>query len=268
MWLDRTKSDLVRLPPESAIPEQRSPGKTVQQSDSAADPWLNVAALRMNVVAQSQRESWTTRGPRRRRSAYLMAALLVVAIAGVALARIGSSQARPIRAPGTWCGGELWKLMTLSDRSRGKVNFADAQTTIAALSKLTPPARITAARSEFERHVWRLRTVVDRYRVASSGELVLILYSIDSAQYMNAYMPNPNCLSSSTRYRGGMIAARRAFTGACPKPTGSWQLLGATVDIAGVGFWNPVKTTRGALPNGAELRPVTALKLIAGCGAG
>jgi hypothetical protein len=34
----------------------------------------------------------------------------------------------------------------------------------------------------------------------------------------------------------------------------SWQLLGATVVISGVGFWNPARTTRGALPNGAELR--------------
>jgi hypothetical protein len=29
-----------------------------------------------------------------------------------------------------------------------------------------------------------------------------------------------------------------------------------------------VKTTRGALPNGAELRPVTNLKVLTGCGVG
>lgn len=36
--------------------------------------------------------------------------------------------------------------------------------------------------------------------------------------------------------------------------------------ITGVGFWNPVKTTLGALGNGAELRPVTSLTLLEGCG--
>jgi hypothetical protein len=38
------------------------------------------------------------------------------------------------------------------------------------------------------------------------------------------------------------------------------------VTITGVGFWNPVKTTLGALGNGAELRPVTSLTLLEGCG--
>lgn len=221
----------------------------------------------MNVVAQTKRESAATRGPRRSRRLSVLALLLALLIAGLAGAWVGSGEARPERPPGTWCGGKLWPLMTLSDADRGRVRFDDTMTTIATLAKLSPPARISAARaSTFQQHVWRLRTVVDRYRVASNGEIVLILYSIDSAQYMNTYMPNPDCLSSTSRYRSGLIAARQAFIGACPRPTPSWQLLGATVDIAGVGFWNPVKTTRGALPNGAELRPVTAFKLIAGCG--
>jgi hypothetical protein len=137
------------------------------------------------------------------------------------------------------------------------------------MAKLRPPVRISAARrSPFERRVWRLQTVIDRYRVASNGEIVLILYSIDSAQYMNAYMPNPDCLSPATRDRTGIIAARKELAESCPRPTPGWQLIGATVEIAGVGFWNPVRTTRGALPNGAELRPVTNFRIVAGCGVG
>jgi hypothetical protein len=223
----------------------------------------------MNVVAQIQRESATTQRPRRPRRVVVLALLLALLIAGAAFGSIGSGQARPERLPGTWCGGQLWRMMTLSDPDRRRVEFDDETATIASLANLSPPARISASRSsDFQRRVWRLRTVVDRYRVASNGEIVLILYSIDSAQYMNAYMPNPDCLSPATRYRAGLVAARRAFVGACPRPTPSWQLLGATVDMAGVGFWNPVKSTRGALPNGAELRPVTAFKLVAGCGTG
>jgi hypothetical protein len=48
--------------------------------------------------------------------------------------------------------------------------------------------------------------------------------------------------------------------------TPAWKLIGITVDIQGVGFWNPARTTRGALPNGAELRPVTGLTIVSGCG--
>jgi hypothetical protein len=116
--------------------------------------------------------------------------------------------------------------------------------------------------------VWHLRSVIDRYRIASNGEIVLILYSIDSAQYMNAYLPNPHCLGPRARDRTGMIAARNQLTSRCAKVTPAWQLVGLTVDIGGVGFWNPNRTTRGALPNGAELRPVTNLKIVNGCGVG
>jgi hypothetical protein len=45
-------------------------------------------------------------------------------------------------------------------------------------------------------------------------------------------------------------------------------MLGATVQLAGIGFWNPVRTTLGALGNGAELRPATGITLINGCGKG
>jgi hypothetical protein len=104
--------------------------------------------------------------------------------------------------------------------------------------------------------------------MASNGEIVLVLYSIDSAQYMNAYLPNPRCLGPRARDRTGMIAARKQLMSRCPQVTPAWQLLGVTVDIAGVGFWNPSRSTRGALPSGAELRPVTNLRIVSGCGVG
>ena len=65
-----------------------------------------------------------------------------------------------------------------------------------------------------------------------------------------------------------MISARKQLITHCPTVTAPWQLLGSTVDIAGVGFWNPNRTTRGALPNGAELRPLTNLSIVNGCGIG
>ena len=83
--------------------------------------------------------------------------------------------------------------------------------------------------------------MIDRYRIASNGEIVLILYSIESAQYMNVYLPNPNCLGPRSRDRDEMIAARQELTSHCPTVLPAWQLLGITVDVTGVGFWNPSK---------------------------
>src|SRR5207237_2332940 len=139
--------------------------------------------------------------------------------------------------PGTWCGGTLWPLMTLSDPARREVDLQRTPTTIAEIAKLEAPARIPATRSTaFQRRTWRLRAIIDRYRIASNGEIVLILYSIESAQYMNAYLPSPQCLGERARDRTGMIAARRELVSRCPNVTASWQLIGITVDLAGVGF--------------------------------
>jgi hypothetical protein len=197
-----------------------------------------------------------------------MLALAVSAVAACALASTAASMPRA-EAPGPWCGGSLWRLMTLSDPQRKSVVLHAAPSSIADIAKLTAPGRTPQTRqTRFQRRVWRLRTVIDRYRIASNGEIVLILYSIDSAQYMDAYLPNPRCLGPGARDRTGLIAARRQLTEHCPAVTSQWTLLGITVDLAGVGFWNPSRATRGALANGAELRPVTNFKVVNGCGIG
>jgi hypothetical protein len=202
--------------------------------------------------------------PARRPTTILATAALAAAVSLPAATAGGAKQ-----SPGTWCGGVRWRLMTLSDPQRRLVDLHWAPTSIAAISKLPAPARTPTRRpTSFQRQVWQLRTVVDRYRIASNGEIVLILYSIDSAQYMNAYLPNPHCLGARARDRTGMTLARDQLTSHCPPVTAAWQLLGVTVDLAGVGFWNPSRATRGALRNGAELRPVTNLRIVSGCGIG
>jgi hypothetical protein len=197
-----------------------------------------------------------------------MLALALVAAAACILAATASSRPRDL-PPGSWCGGTLWRLMTLSDPLRHTVNLRGTQTSIADIARLERPTRTPQQRTTpFQRRVWRMRTVIDRYRVASNGEIVLILFDIDSAKYMNAYLPNPRCLGPRARDRTGMISARKQLTDHCPAPTPQWQLVGWTVDIGGVGFWNPTSVTRGALHSGAELRPVTNLKIVNGCGIG
>lgn len=203
------------------------------------------------------------------RAQLALATALLAAAASLCATAAGSPVASGAESPGTWCGGSLWRLMTLSDIDRAKVNLHSVPTTIAEIAKLAPPKRIAAARTTaFEQRVWRLQAVVDRYRIASNGEVVLILFSIATAQSMDVYLPNPLCLGQRSRDRTGMIAARRQFTSHCPLVTAAWQLLGVTVDVAGVGFWNSSKLTRGALPSGAELRPLTNLRIVSGCGVG
>jgi len=196
-----------------------------------------------------------------------LTAAVVCAAAVAAVDATGAPAARQGEGPGPWCGGALWRQMAFSDSDRGKVDVQPIRTTIASIAALDAPHRINLARStDYQRHTWRVHAVIDRYRIASNGEIVLVVFSIDSGKYMNAYLPNPNCLSPKTRLRTAILDARKALTRRCPVVRPAWHLLGISTEITGVGFWNPTRTTRGALPNGAELRPVIDLTIDSGCG--
>jgi hypothetical protein len=192
----------------------------------------------------------------------LVVGCVAVCLAAGAFAARGDQR---LQGPGTVCGGTLWRLMNMSDADRMKVNLHPEQTTIATIAALHDPRNIVPRRTTaFQRQVWRMRAVVDRYRIASNGEIILILYSIDTGQFMDAYLPSLPCLVQRVRDRTGLLSARKEWTSRCPRATAAWRLIGVTVDVGGVGYWNPVRTTRGALSNGAELRPVTNLKIVSG----
>jgi hypothetical protein len=197
------------------------------------------------------------------------AATAAALLAAAAAALVTTTQAHGASAqhPGTWCGGTRWKLMTLSDALASKVNWTPTPTSIPTIAALTVPHRYPPTRhTRFELQRWQVTLVIERYRLQSNGEIALELYDIPSSTYMNAYLPNPHCLSTQTRERKAILSARHLFIRACKLPPTYWWPLGASVRMTGVGYWNPAKTTLGALGNGAELRPVTGLKIINGCG--
>jgi hypothetical protein len=193
-----------------------------------------------------------------------------VLAAAAALAALTAAFALPagahVSVAGPQCGGTLWKLMTLSDTGKTAVHWSPAATSIADISKLTAPAKITTSRSAFEKQVWGFTTVLQSYRMASNGEIVFQLFDVPTSSYMNAYLPSAACMPAATRGRAQILATRNAFLKQCPAPKATWQPLGATASLSGVGFWNPVRTTPGAQKNGAELRPLLGLSITQGCG--
>jgi len=149
-----------------------------------------------------------------------LAAAVALTLAVAAVAPAGAHQVTPATtaatpAPGAWCGGSLWRLMTLSDTNAKTVKWGSVQTGIPNIAALKAPTRILATqRTAFEKQMWSLTVVIERYRVQSNGEIALELFDVPSSSYMNAYMPNPQCLSAKTRGRAQIVAARNAFTAA------------------------------------------------------
>ena len=83
----------------------------------------------------------------------VVSALVVAFAAGIA----APGRATGAPAPGPWCGGTLWKLMTLSDPGRVTVKWPGAATTVADIGKIKEPAPTPTRRSTaFQKQNWEL----------------------------------------------------------------------------------------------------------------
>jgi hypothetical protein len=176
-----------------------------------------------------------------------------VALAGAALALTASTAAADRTAPA--CESDAAGLKTLSDPQRNLVRLRPTVTTIAAIDRLARPHPTPRTRATgFQRHVWRVRGQIVQYRLEADGDIDLALY--DANRYLTATMPHPRCLSARTRAREAIVRARARLEGLCGPARSGWRDLGAVAMVDGVGYWGG---------RHAELRPVTGLRLIAGC---
>jgi hypothetical protein len=187
-------------------------------------------------------------------------ALIFLAAGAAAAAAAGTRSAAPSAAR---CGGLTWQLKTFSDRQRMRVDVAKQVTTIGAIRDRKGPGRPPTRRvTSYQLHTWEVPAQITSFRLDDTGSVRLVLY--DHNAYLNAVIPSPGCLSARTRQRADIVAAWRLFT-KCAKASTSWQSLGAIFFVRGVGFWGPKVVERGGAPNGAELHPVTGLRVVAGC---
>jgi hypothetical protein len=189
-------------------------------------------------------------------------ALLLFAAGAAAAVAAGNRAASPSASR---CGGLTWRLKTFSDTRRGQVSMAPQSTTIGAIRLRRGPGRPPVRRTtSYQLHTWEVPAQITSYRLDATGSVRLVLY--DDTAYINAVIPSPSCLSSKTRDRADIVAAWHLFVDKCGRATVNWQSLGAIFFVRGIGFWGSrAAGSRGTAPNGAELHPVTGLRVIAGC---
>jgi hypothetical protein len=186
-------------------------------------------------------------------------ALLAIGAATIAATAAGRDSAAPSAAR---CGGSLWRLKTFSDSGRSAVRLTPETTTIADIGKRPFPKPLPRKRrTPFQRQAWEVVAQVTQFRLEAGG-VRLVLF--DAGSYLNAVIPLPDCLSSRTRARDQITSTWRQFFGECGEPRADWQPLGAIAYVRGIGFWGQ-KGTRGSARNGAELHPVTSIRIVAGC---
>ena len=188
-------------------------------------------------------------------------ALVLLAATAFAAAAAGRDTAGPTPAR---CGGELWRMKTLSDPGRNAVQLEAADTTIAAIGKRPYPRPVPkvaahglsapclagpGADHQVPRRNGRDQIGTVRPRVVSPRRHSHARLSLDRVRARARTSPPLSTCSptnAGTRYQ-------------------DWQSLGAIVYVRGIGFWSQRRGLRGAARNGAELHPVTGLRIVAGC---
>jgi hypothetical protein len=177
-----------------------------------------------------------------------------------------TASARPRRAgqlPAR-CLGTIERLKTLSDPDRRLVRLRPRSTTIGAIAQLPAPHPTpTRRRTAFQKQAWVVIGQIVVFRSLPDGSIELALF--DDHGYIRVGMPSPDCLTNATRGRRTIVAARKSLVSQCGQPRPNSPALGAVAYVTGVGFWNPDRPKLQAAANGAELQPVTNLRLIAGC---
>jgi hypothetical protein len=191
--------------------------------------------------------------------------LLTASVVAATASGLRVDRQHAVRAPtAARCGGQLWRMKTMSDIQRRSVRLVPSSTTIGAISRRPYPRPTPRRRrTNYQRQDWQVVAQVTNYRMDSGG-IRLILF--DAGLYVNAVIPAPSCLTARSRGRAAIVAAWRNFVLNCGTPRPDWQPLGAVMYVSGVGFWSQKgKPRRGAARNGAELHPVTGFRVVAGC---
>jgi hypothetical protein len=200
---------------------------------------------------------------RARQTALLLVLLVAVLVAAVRVDARPGPRAIKFRPSAASCGGNLWRMKTLSDVDRNAVRMNARATTLASIAaRQAPRPTPRRRRTPFQRQIWEVVAQITEFR-SEPGELRLTLW--DDGTYINAAIPIPECLTGATRDRHEISGAWYEFVKSCAKPTSEWQSLGAVAYVRGVGFWSQRRTTHGAAANGAELHPVTSFRVVAGC---
>jgi hypothetical protein len=188
-------------------------------------------------------------------------ALLMLAAGAAAAAAAESHVAAPSAAR---CGGQTWRLKTFSDLQRTRVDVKPQSTTLGAIRERRGPGRAPTRRmTQYQLHTWEVPAQVTAFRLDATGSVRLV--SVRRQRVHQRRHPVSRVPVAAHAQRASILAAWHLFVDKCGHASSDWQPLGAIFFVRGLGFWGGKTPQRGGAPNGAELHPVTGLRVVAGC---
>lgn len=207
-------------------------------------------------------------------SAVLVRRLATLGTSAVAAIAVGCAAAMPtvlppppLRSPPPAlgaCGIERWAVKTLSDSDASRINFSPIPATIAALAGLAPHcgrASDTSRPYPEELSVFEVVGRVTYVRLEDDRDYHLALVDpADGVSSIVVEVDDPGCVGDEAGYLGRTLLAggRRSFDDLLVGRTLA-GLIGQTVVVRGVGFYDQNHGQTGRSASCIELHPVLSI---------
>jgi hypothetical protein len=190
---------------------------------------------------------------------YLAATLIASGLLAGLVAAGPVLPAQPAQAATLTCGLWRWPVKTGSDATRFQVSTTVHSTTVGYLDGRTPPATFTSFAQNHriklqEFKTWQVRATLVALKLEDDGDLHVRLSS--SGHLMIAEVPLGRCVSTASRWKAQIAAARSYLLARYSVSLSSWHFVNRTVTIRGLGFFDSEHGVTGAAPNQIELHPV------------
>ena len=154
------------------------------------------------------------------------------------------------------CGVERWRVKILADEDRERVSWTPETTSVAALRQVPGPQQALPPASRippYELRVYRIHAIVRQILPESDGDWHIVLADPNQpSETLVAEIPDSACALGSG-HEADYAAAGRMLR-AAPRY--------GLVELDGVGFFDYLHGQRGMAPNGLELHPVIAIRLL------
>lgn len=154
------------------------------------------------------------------------------------------------------CGTEAWAQKTLSDPGALEVDLTARSTTIRALRRLSPPARLGTRMPGAEMHSYRIRVRLVWQKLETDSDVHLVVADPATGQTMIAELPSAECVGAAPAPAARMRAARTTLASYCGAPRTHFTRLHGTAVLEGVAFFDFEHGQRGRAPNLVELHPL------------
>lgn len=193
----------------------------------------------------------------------LIAAFTVAGALALGAAAVPVLPTQPAQAATLTCGILRWPVKTGSDATRFQVSTTVHYTSVGYLDGRTPPATFGSFAQNHriksqEFRTWQVTARLVALKLEDDGDIHVRLS--ESGHLMIAEVPLGRCVSSASRWKSQIAAARSYLTSRYTVSLSHWTFVGRTVRIRGLGFFDEEHNVTGAAPNQIELHPVIRVR--------